>query len=370
MLTGLIRCGGCGCRLQARYGRRHRPAYACTRHLHKGMAPTCHGLVAEQVDELLTQQVLLALQPAALELSVQALQEIEQERATRERHWRQRLERSRYESQEAERRYRAVDPENRLVARTLERRWEEALAAERRLADEYDHFRQEQPLRLSREDRGLIEKLAADIPRLWRAEQTTAADRKEVIRHLVEEVVVHVKREEEYAGVTIRWQGGFVTQHEIRRSVRDYKSLRDYDRLLERVTTLWEEKTPVEEIARRLNEDGFPTPRRKGPFTKKSVRDLLNKRGIGPDTRSAAQLGEKEWWPKDLAERVGVPVWKMEYWADKGWVHCRNTPIRRWRILWADGEEVNRLEKLRARSRHGCNVHPAELTTPKERKEE
>jgi DNA invertase Pin-like site-specific DNA recombinase len=76
-----------------------------------------------------------------LELSIRALELIEQERAALERHWRQRLERARYDSQEAERRYRAVDPENRLVARTLERRWEEALAAERALADAYDRFR-------------------------------------------------------------------------------------------------------------------------------------------------------------------------------------------------------------------------------------
>jgi hypothetical protein len=122
LLAGLIRCGTCGCRLQVSYGRKQQPSYCCTQHLHKGIATTCHGLKAEQVDELLTQQVLLALQPAALELSVQALQEIDKERATQERHWQQRLERARYDSREAERRYRAVDPDNRLVARTLERR--------------------------------------------------------------------------------------------------------------------------------------------------------------------------------------------------------------------------------------------------------
>jgi hypothetical protein len=103
-------------------------------------------------------------------------------------------------------------------------------------------------------------------------------------------------------------------------------------------------------------------------FNRHSVRELLYKQGIGPDKRSATQLGKNEWWPKDLAEVVGVPLWKMEFWADWGWVHCRKTPIRKWRILWADAEEVERLKKLRARSRHGCNAHPKKLTTPKKRK--
>jgi DNA invertase Pin-like site-specific DNA recombinase len=370
LLAGLIRCGSCGCRLQANYSRRQRPNYSCERHLHKGIAPTCHGLMAAQVDELVTQQALRALEPAALELSVCALERIEQERAALERHWRQRLEQARYNCQEAERHYRAVDPENRLVARTLERRWEEALAAERALADAYDRFRQEQPLRLSREERQQIEQLSADIPRLWHAPATTVADRKAILRHLVDTVVVHVRKGSEYTDVTIRWQGGFTSQHEIRRSVRDYKGLRDYDRLLARVAALWEAGMTPKEIAKILNAEGFGRPRRKGPFDRASVRELLYRQGYGPDRRSATPLGANEWWPRDLAARVQVPLWKLEYWADKGWVHCRQTPIRKWRILWADRDEIRRLQKLRARSRHGRNWHPPELTTPKKRKGE
>ena len=77
LLAGLIRCGNCGCRLQVSYGRKQQPSYCCTQHLQKGIALTSHGLKAEQVDDLVTQQVLLAMQPASLELSIQALQEME-----------------------------------------------------------------------------------------------------------------------------------------------------------------------------------------------------------------------------------------------------------------------------------------------------
>jgi DNA invertase Pin-like site-specific DNA recombinase len=370
LLGGLLRCGGCGCRLQPSYGRSSRPRYQCERHLQKGIPATCHGLVASQVDALVAQQVMRALEPASLELSVRALAEVEKERAALARHWQQRLERARYDGREAERRYRAVDPENRLVARTLERRWEEALAAERSLADEYDHFRQEQPLRLSEEERRRIAALAADIPRLWHAPQTTAADRKAIVRHVVDEVVVQVKQGSEYTDVTIRWQGGFTSQHEVRRTVLGYRDLRDCDQLLARVAELWTAGKTPKEIAAVLNAEGFHRPQRQGPFTRRVVRELLYRQGYGPDRRFAAQLGKHEWWPRDLAERVRVPLWKIEYWADKGWVCCRKTPLRRWRILWADPAEIRRLEKLRARSRHGLNRHPAELTTPKGRKEE
>jgi DNA invertase Pin-like site-specific DNA recombinase len=369
LLGGLIRCGNCGCRLQVNYASRQRPNYSCGQHRHVGRPPTCHGLTAEQVDELVTQQALRALEPAALELSVGALELIEQERAALERHWRQRLERARYDSQQAERRYRAVDPDNRLVARTLERCWEEALAAERALADAYDCFRQEQPLRLSPEERQRIEQLSADIPRLWHAPTTTVADRKAILRHLVDEVVVHVRRDSEYTGVTIHWQGGFTSQHEVRRGVRGYKDLRDYGQLLARVVALWEGGFTPTAIAIKLNEEGFLRLRGKCPFDRVAVRELLSRQGYGPDTRLAGQLGKDEWWPEDLAEKIRVPLRRLEYWVTKGWVHYRQTPMRRWHILWADRDEVKRLTKLGARSRPGCPRHPAELTTPKRRKQ-
>lgn len=370
LLTGLLRCGNCGCRLYVSYGRHLKPRYVCQRNAHQGMVSTCHGLMIAQIDELVTQQVLQALEPAALELSVKALEEIDKERAKLDRHWRQRLERARYDSQEAERCYRAVDPENRLVARTLERRWEEALAAERTLADEYDHFRQERPLRLNAEERRQIGQLSADIPRLWHSPQTTVADRKAIIRHLVDEIVVHVKQGLDATDVVIRWQGGFTSQHVIRRSVRQYKDLCDYDQLQARVAALWEAGIDKKEIAKILNTEGYVPPRHRGPFDRSGVQALLYQQGYGPDSRSMVRLEKDEWWPRDLAARVGVPLWKIEFWSDKSWIHCRRTPTKKWRILWADRDELKRLKKLRARSRHGCHRHPAELTTPKKREEE
>ena len=109
---------------------------------------------------------------------MKAVEDIEQERASLNTHWKQKLQRAQYEVDLAERRYRAVDPDNRLVAASLEKQWEEALLAERRLEEEYDRFLRQSPPQLTADERARIESLTRDIPALWHAEGTTNADRK------------------------------------------------------------------------------------------------------------------------------------------------------------------------------------------------
>ena len=121
LLTGLVVCGTCGHRMHATYPSKSAAYYSCEQHLKVGTGPSCHGLRTTPVDDLVARQVLRALEPAALELSLQAAQDVRQERDRLHRHWEQQLERARYESERAERQYHAVEPENRLVARTLER---------------------------------------------------------------------------------------------------------------------------------------------------------------------------------------------------------------------------------------------------------
>jgi hypothetical protein len=148
------------------------------------------------------------------------LEDVQRDRARLDKHWRQRLERARYEAEDAERRYRAVDPENRLVARSLEQRWEETLRAERQVRDDYDRFLREQPPQLSHEERARIAALSSDLPALWQAPGTTHQDRKEIVRLLVEKVLVHVKSDSEHVDVTITWCAGYISQHEVVRPVK------------------------------------------------------------------------------------------------------------------------------------------------------
>jgi hypothetical protein len=275
LLPGLLVCGACGRRMHAGYRTKARPYYECMRRKLEGS--TCCGLGAAAIDDLVGQQVLRALEPAALELSLQALQHVHQERERLHQHWQQRLERAAQETRRAERQYQAVEPENRLVARTLEQRWEEALRTQRALQEDYDRFLQEQPRQLHEEERARIVALASDIPTLWHSPETSAAERKEIVRLLVERVVVHVQADSERASVEIRWCGGLTTSHEVVRSVSRYESLSAYPALLKRIRQLRKDGLTIAQVARELNKEGYRTPRSRKGYTSTSVRKLLSR---------------------------------------------------------------------------------------------
>lgn len=210
LLAGLATYGGCGRRMHVAYpGRPPAAHYRCQR---SDPVDRCENqdLPAWSVDELVERQVLLALEPAALELSLKAEETIRREQGQLSAQWRQNLERAHYETDRARRQYDAVEPENRLVARELEQRWEKALLEERRIREEHARFRAEWPHELSDEDRENIRRLSADIPALWASPSTTIQDRQIVVRQLVEKVVVHSQGATELLDVTIHWVGGFV----------------------------------------------------------------------------------------------------------------------------------------------------------------
>jgi hypothetical protein len=251
----------------------------------------CFGLKATPVDDLVTHQVLRALEPAALELSGRALEDIQRDRARLDKHGKQRLDRARYQAEDAQRRYRAVDPENRLVARSLEQRWEETLRAERPVRDDYDRFLREQPPRLSAEERARIAALASDLPALWQAPGTTHRDRKEIIRHRVERVVVHVKKDSESVDVVIPWHGGFTREPEIVRPVQHYEQLRDFDQLRDRIVAWRQDGHAAAQIADCLNREGFVPPKRCGGFYPELVHQLWTRRGLANERTDDGQLG-------------------------------------------------------------------------------
>src|SRR3954463_4712848 len=169
------------------------------------------------LDALVSDLMQQALAPAALEVSWQIAEDLELERNDLRRQWRQRLERARYEIDRARRQYDAVEPENRLVARTLERRWEEALAAEQRLTAEYERFQARQPMPLTARERQEIARLATDVPALWCAPTTTAADRPAIARLMLERVVVPGEANSEKVPVTCHGAGGMRPSHILRR---------------------------------------------------------------------------------------------------------------------------------------------------------
>jgi DNA invertase Pin-like site-specific DNA recombinase len=273
-LAGLVVCGQCGCRMQTRYTRGLR--YDCQRHALDYAAAACQSLVGEPLEQLVSAQILQVVTPAGLELSRRAAEHTERERSALDRQWQLRLERARQDTDRAFRQYNVVEPENRLVARTLERQWEEALLSQRSLQEEHHRFQQTRPTRLSAAERALIETLAHDLPALWQAPQTSVVDKRQVVRLLLQRVVVWAPASSAEVKVQLHWVGGTMTEHQLTRPVGCWSQLTDVAALVKRVRQRQAAGWTSQRIAEELNATGQRTPHGK-PFTGAAVRQLLKR---------------------------------------------------------------------------------------------
>jgi DNA invertase Pin-like site-specific DNA recombinase len=243
LLNGRLTCGRCGLSMGARNARADAaPRYACDSLHLESCGPLCQSVSASAVDRLIEDLLFRAVQPASLELSLRAAQQSERDRERLHSHWKQQLERAEYEAGLAKRRYEAVDPDNRLVARELERQWEQRLTALRQLEDDYARFCQEQPRYLTAGDRQRIDALAENLPALWHAETTTGADRRAVVRQLIERVVLARRGSSEEIDIVVRWRGGAESRHEVCQALRRTADLTGFTALRERVLELGESR--------------------------------------------------------------------------------------------------------------------------------
>jgi DNA invertase Pin-like site-specific DNA recombinase len=375
LLAGLVFCGRCECRLSTGYsGKAGRPRYCCKRGYYDYALPTCSSLSAAVLDDLVSALVLGLLEPASVELSLSAGEVVQRERARQTQHLQQCRERAGYEAQRAARQYHAVEPEYRLVARELERQWEQALLAQRQAEEDYDRFVAAQPPNLTADEQESIRSLATHLPVLWRAETTTAADRKVIVRHLIDRVVV-AQGESEKIEVKVHWAGGFISHHQIERQVRNYKIMKSYDCLIARIVELRDQGQATAVIAKTLEHEGFHPVHRGARFTGATVRRLLSRCGLSRGRRSASPAGklraDGEWWLSDLARELDIPQPTLRGWARRGWLHARQLSGAqgRW-LVWADQDELSRLQQLRAFSRSQADQpFPEEMTRPKLKQE-
>ena len=367
LLQGLIVCGKCGLRMASRYHSDKRPSYYCGEHARSPMIEYCGHISAATLDDLVAREVLRALEPAALDLSLRAIENVEQERKRLHDQWRQNLERVGQEVARAERQYQAVEPENRLVARTLEARWEDALKKQRQVEEEYHRFLAKLPASIGAADRERIKSLAGSIATLWHAAGTSAVDRKQIIRCVVERVILVAEKSTENNHVTIVWQGGMTTQHEVARPVGTYTQLKDFRRLSERIGQLHREGLHLAQIAARLNDEGFVPPRRRGVFKESTIGSLMRDLGLVGELFRDDLVEKDEWWIADLARELGVIPQKIHYWVKQGWVHSRRTPSGKHLIVWADKDELHRLRQLATGKNSWIATRHPELVIPKSR---
>ncbi len=273
LLQGIALCSVCGRRMSVYYRASRVWGYTCRCPY---TSRVCQELNGWHVDELIEQQILEALRPEELELAVGALEQVEERAREIGRQWEKRIEAARYEADRAARRYRQVEPENRLVARTLESDWNAQLENLERLETEHRDAQRKPPLQLTAEQRRKIHDLAHDVPRLWKAPTTKNSQRKQIVRLLIEDVALRVLDEPFAIAVAVRWKTGTVTRH---RAVRMNPTPHaTSERVLARIRSLYLDKMDSE-IAEILNAEGYRTGYRK-LFTAESVSSLRLRNGL------------------------------------------------------------------------------------------
>ncbi|MBI4334735.1 MAG: recombinase family protein, partial [Chloroflexi bacterium] len=325
LLQGLLLCGRCGRRMTIRYQGTAgcQAIYQCDRRrFHDGQGGVCWSVPAGPIDMAVEAHVLDALTQDNLDISLAVLQQMEQEAQELDRHWQLQIERAHYEAQRAQRQYDAVEPDNRLVARTLERRWNEKLRQLEEIEQAYAQARQRERLDLSPQKRQQILRLASDLPAVWRAPTTTQAERKGLLGLLVKQIALTpADLPQRQTRVQILWHTEATTELWVARpSIKE--RFRTPRQVVEAIARLAAGRLD-EEIAAALNEQELRSGRSK-PFTAASVAWVRYKHGIrkpGSDPRMAARTDARSdgrYSTRALAQRLGVTISTIHYWRQHG----------------------------------------------------
>jgi hypothetical protein len=321
LLQGLVLCGRCGRRMSVRYTRNGTtPSYECNQ-VHKQQGGrTCQFVRGDGVDAAVAGLFLGAIQPAQLEVSLATLAQIEDQARQVERQWQLRLERARYEADLARRRFLAVDPENRLVARNLEKDWNEKLASVEQRERERGAAAAGAAPPLRPDERQRILKLAEDLPALWHAPTTTPAERKQLLRLLVKDVTL--TKDTTTVRVAVRWQTEASTVVDVPRPPRSCDARRTPAAVVDRVRALAADH-PDDQIAGRLNEEGWRSGQG-GAFTASKVQWIRYAHQIrsqcpkGPAACQQAQRGDGRCSARATAKALNVDVSTIAAWCKSG----------------------------------------------------
>ena len=355
LLQGIAVCGRCGRRMSLRYTGPNGdyPVYCCRADRDQGTAPLCQEVRALPVDAFVERTLLEALAPDRIAIAVAAVGQLQEEARQLETQWGLRRERARYEAERARRQYDAVEPENRLVARSLERAWEEKLRAVEAIEQEYERWRREEPLVLSDADRAILLKLGENLPQLWHAATTSAAERKRLLRFIIREVVLDQTRALGQVWLKILWQTGASSEHSLQRRVHTYRDYIDLERLQRRIAALNAAGKMDKEIAAVLNREGFIAARGCA-FQGENVWLLRKRWGIPTVKINGVSANPPRWLDgsysvQGVAAALGItPQTVFDYLA-RGLLRGRQLAKGQpWQIDLADEQ----IEALRARVRH------------------
>ena len=333
LLQGLATCGHCGRRLHVHYrGRNSAPGYHCAgKDLVQGRGVYCLTIGGTAIEKAVADAFLQAITPATIEATRLSVEQLQANHDAALSQWRLEVERARYEAERAERRYRTVEPENRLVARGLESEWENRLRDLAAAELELRRREQQRPSAIRPEQLHAIKNLSSDIRKVWEAPTTTDRDRKELLRTLLQEVILNLKRAEGRAHLTLRWRGGAFTTLDVpvpRFRPMGPRTDEDTISLLWRLAALY----PDEVIAGILNRQGRKTATGER-FTANQVGSLRRYRGIPRFQPSVTPPDGELVTIRKAAQILGMNTSSIHRWLADGFIAGEQiTPGAPWQI--------------------------------------
>jgi excisionase family DNA binding protein len=332
LLQGLAYCGRCGRRMTVAYLREPNRGFGqfVCRWLWRqwGTDSFCQVLGGRRIEEAVVSLFLNTVQPAAIEVALKSLEGVKQERDKIAQHWQQRTERAEYDADRARARYEAIDPNNRLVASELERRWNEALALVDGVRREAEEHLQRVGRDLCDAERARIRRMAEDVGRIWAAPTTGMRDKKQLLRAAIERVVL--TRQQDDVTVAVHWKGGEVSQfgvHQPRRGENRCATDAEILDLIRRLATDLDDT----QIARVLCRRGLRTATGL-TFTKRRVQSVRACHNIPCAPRAPA--GEDVYTAEEAAREMGVSGKTIHEWIRAGLLRGKQlTEGAPWRIV-------------------------------------
>jgi hypothetical protein len=321
LLQGLLLCGQCGHRLSVRYTGNNGiyPMYQCTwRHREALTTRACISVPASPLDQAISDRLLTAITPVTIELALAALTSLEKRDYEIGAQWRLRIERARYEVDLAERRYELVDPANRLIAATLEQRWNDATRRLQDLEAELADFERQTMRAVTAEQKKQIRELAERFPRLWAAPTTAPRDRKRILRLLVRDITLSKGPDPKTVRLHIRWQGGATETLELPLPPNRAEAVRYPEAVVARIREMAVNRMDAE-IVRQLHAEGRRSSTGK-PLTPSIIKWVRYKHRIPAPPPPANTLSVRQ-----VRERYGVSLWVVHYWISRGHVRAQQS---------------------------------------------
>ncbi len=355
LCQGIIACGSCGKPMMTNYHTDQRPAYECSSRRDRLTTPSCRSVAAACVDAAVAAALLDALTPRQVALALSAADEVTGRHQRASRAAELAVERARYDADRAERAFCAVEPENRLVARSLEARWEAKLTA---LTEA------EQALQAARDTlpplpgRAELEKLAADLPALWNAPATSPKDRKRLLRTLIADITLLPEQRPDQVRIGIRWHTGATDELTAARPIHPGTAKRSPDAAVELITRLGP-TTSNDDLIRQLDAAGLTTGHGR-PFDVAAVQWIRHAHKVPvPDPYRPGEISVAE-----AARRLGCSTTVLYHWIHTQQLTARRGLGNRFCIPWNDQIQASCRTRIAQSAHLDRTARPRTLPAP------